>query len=410
MSFLDKIDLDLIEQYNKDKLISIVKHDTEDLLILNYTNEASYSRSWDLYTESCRGLVIDNKGNIVSRPFKKFFNYEELSKESIDKYSHMKYEVYEKIDGSFIEIFKYNGKNIISTRGTFFSSQALLAKEIFERKINETFDFIKEGKTYCFELIHPTNRIVVNYGDIEDLILLSIIDVKTGKEESYSGLFKEVPCIFSVVNRFDFSELVNDIKDLKKFETKNKEGFVLKFEDNYRIKLKFDEYVRLHRIAYNFSNKVIWECLRNNSSLEELKKNLPEESYTWFEKTKDDLIARYNDILCEVKKEFNDIIQKVSDINDKKEFALYAVKSKYKGILFNIYDKHNFSKLIWNLIEPKYERILNEKPCENRKLNKYIFREYDIRGNAEKDLDSYTIKCIGGAIGSMMLSDDVPPR
>ena len=67
-----------IKEFRKrSKYINEQKHPALDLIIWNYTPECQFSRSWDKYTEMCRGLITDSKGNIVARPFKKFFNYGE---------------------------------------------------------------------------------------------------------------------------------------------------------------------------------------------------------------------------------------------------------------------------------------------------------------------------------------------
>ena len=63
--------------------------------IWNYSVSVQYERLWDEITVQCRGLVTNSKGEIVARPFTKFFNYEELTPEEIpNEY----FDVYEKMD------------------------------------------------------------------------------------------------------------------------------------------------------------------------------------------------------------------------------------------------------------------------------------------------------------------------
>ena len=76
-------------------------------------------------------------------------------------------------------MFHYKGKRIFCTRGSFFSEQALKAEEIFNRKYSDQ-DVMREC-TYCFEIIYPKNKIVVDYDKTEDLILLCITHVKSAK-------------------------------------------------------------------------------------------------------------------------------------------------------------------------------------------------------------------------------------
>ena len=48
------------------------------------------------------------------------------------------------------------------------------------------FQNVLEDCTYCFEIIYPENKIVVDYGEIEDLLLSSIKHAKSGKHVSFA--------------------------------------------------------------------------------------------------------------------------------------------------------------------------------------------------------------------------------
>jgi RNA ligase len=62
------------------------------------------------------------------------------------------------------------------------------------------------------------------------------------------------------------------------------EGFVIRFESGFRVKLKFTEYVRLHKILTNFTSRDIWESLREKRKIEEILDNVPDEFYQWVKK------------------------------------------------------------------------------------------------------------------------------
>ena len=68
-------------------------------------------------------------------------------------------------------MFHFRGQRIFCAHGSFCSDQALKAEEIFHKKYLIQ-DVMKEC-TYCFGIIYPENKIVVDYGEIEDLFLLS---------------------------------------------------------------------------------------------------------------------------------------------------------------------------------------------------------------------------------------------
>ena len=163
-----------LERYNKEGLLHKQTHPNFDLTIWNYSPRVQYERLWDNITLQCRGLVTNSNGEIVARPFKKFFNYEEHKPEDIPNEN---YEVYEKMDGSLGILFYYN-EWILATRGSFTSPQAIKGKELLEKY---DYNRLDKNYTYLFEIIYPENRIVCDY-DFEDLVLLGIIHTKTGDE------------------------------------------------------------------------------------------------------------------------------------------------------------------------------------------------------------------------------------
>ena len=174
---------------NKDKLDKLVGegwlisqvHPTLDLTIYNYSQKTQYEKMWNEETLSCRGLVLDSWGNVVARPFKKFFNLSEVEGEIPD----LPFEVFEKMDGSLGIFFWYNGNPIFASRGSFTSDQSKVGWEILK---GMDYKNLKRGVTYLFEIIYPENRIVVDYGDTEKLVLLGAVETSTGEEIPYSGI------------------------------------------------------------------------------------------------------------------------------------------------------------------------------------------------------------------------------
>jgi len=69
LSFLQQL-----ENYSQNGLLQKQTHPKFDLTIWNYSPKVQYERLWDEITIQCRGLVTNSKGDVVARPFKKFFN------------------------------------------------------------------------------------------------------------------------------------------------------------------------------------------------------------------------------------------------------------------------------------------------------------------------------------------------
>lgn len=323
----------LIEQ----KYISVQKHKETSLYIYNYTPQTQFERFWNELTLQCRGLILNEKGEIIARPFRKFFNLEEHQPEEIPQEP---FEVYEKLDGSLGILYWLNNKPFIASRGSFTSMQAQKATGLLHTKYHHIIPHLKQGITYLFEIIYPHNRIVVNYGAAEELILLAIIDNNTGLDFPLEDIG------FPLVQRFDG---INDFQKLKELNYPNKEGFVLKFQSGFRVKVKFEEYVRLHRILTGVSNKMIWEMLKNGTPMEAILERVPDEFYEWVKKTKENLIEEYTAIEAHCKNEFK-------ELDDRKSTAMYYLTCKYPSILFAMLDKKDYSEIIWKLIKPTYEK------------------------------------------------------
>lgn len=65
--------LDRIRKLVAGRYISVAKHPQLDLFIYNYTAKSQYERYWTEETMMCRGLILDSQGQIIARPFPKFF-------------------------------------------------------------------------------------------------------------------------------------------------------------------------------------------------------------------------------------------------------------------------------------------------------------------------------------------------
>ena len=337
-----KYDLNILADYISKGLVVAQKHPTLPLAIFNYSRECQYNGMWDDITLNCRGLVLDTEGNVIAKPFPKFFNYEEHKPEDIpNEY----FEIYEKMDGSLGIFFYYEGEWHMATRGSFTSEQAIKGMEI-AKKYN--YDKIcVPGYTYLFEIIYPENRIVVDYGKEERLVLLGVMN-RRGEEFPYEEMVDEG---WDIVMKY--KTWGEDWETLKKEISKDNEGYVIRFSGGMRMKIKGDEYVRLHKILTNFSTKDIWELLRNNEQLEPFLERVPDEFDIWVKEVVRDLQTRYDNIL----KDYRIIMDDIYD-TDKKVFAERAKRYPHPSLLFALYDGKNESAYdyVWKLLKPKYEK------------------------------------------------------
>ncbi len=328
------IDVDLLDSNIKDKFVSATPHEDPNVpyVILNYTPRAAYAQEWNDATIHSRGLIFDkNTGEIIARGFPKFFNYGQLDRDEI-KALEGPVTVTDKMDGSLGILYKLpNGEYAISTRGSMNSDQAVRATEIYRNKYSAHQP--EEGKTYLFEIIYPENRIVLDYGDKEDIVLLGVQNNVTGLTEDLSDSSNKWPGETTEILPYSsFDEA------LKAPIPENKEGLVLYFHDSgQRVKLKGDTYLALHKAKFGLNrNKIIdaINTLNDKESLDSWVASLPDEVYTDVKK----FIKEYN----HTKKE---IVLKATEDVKSIEAKNLTVAEQHKAI--SSLEFNTLAQIIW---------------------------------------------------------------
>ena len=198
MKLKEYLDLDLLHEMIEEKMIVLNYHPNGYLRILTYSKECQGERVWNDVTEKCRGLIVDGDNNIIARPFKKFYNYEELIEDAfpIGKYldDNMAFDAYEKLDGSLgIMYWGTDGLPYISTRGSFNSDQAKHATNVLHTRYADKFHLLDKNKTYCFEIIYPDDLHVVSYPGVDDIFLIGVFDNETGNEDNINDWIHDKP-------------------------------------------------------------------------------------------------------------------------------------------------------------------------------------------------------------------------
>ncbi len=339
-----------------EKYISVQKHPEFDLYIYNYTPRAQFDRVWTEETLACRGLIMDGSRNVVSRPFRKFFNFGELpvsQSRNLQKQiesGEVNFTVTEKMDGSLgISYFGPDGTMYIATRGSFVSEQAQKANHLLDEKYSDIRKKLNEDFTFLFEIVYPQNRIVVDYGSLEDLVLLAVIDTETGKEKPYETLIRLGETHgFPVVKRYDG---ITDFDNL--ISRENSEGYVVYFpKTGLRFKAKFEEYTRLHRILTGINAKRIWEFLSTNQSLDEILDRVPDEFYKWVESTVTKLRMEHDAIVLSA----TDLCDQIKVLPTRKDQALAIKDHPYKGLVFGLLDGKDIHPMVWKMQEPAFDK------------------------------------------------------
>ena len=298
-----------------------------NIAIFNYTDKTVYEKRWNRQTMTARGLIVDLKNFLIlAQPFEKFPNYnsneiegyeDDLSWDEVDV-------VMEKMDGSLGITYMLDGEFQFSTRGSLDSDQSHMAKRIWSNKYKEAEakllkDYGKEQPTLLFEIIYPQNRVVVDYGSKTDLILIGV-NYK-GHDFSYNELEKfSTDYGLNLVKSFSLS--LNEMLSKKETMSANEEGFIVRFKNGKRLKIKGTEYLNVHRIKHGMSIKAKYKAW-SESKLSDYIMQLPEE----FREELELFGAKLDNILLQKTSEvhfmYNEILSKI-DKDDKSAFGKYV--------------------------------------------------------------------------------------
>lgn len=339
-------DLKALQERVDAKLVARKDHPTmPDVALYNYTQKAQFDKAWDEHVIQARGLVVAADGQILARPFPKFFNHDDPI---APPPWHLPFQAFTKYDGSLFIVA--DGGRITATRGSFTSDQAEWGRKIIADNKGYSFD---KYRTYLFELIHPQNRIVVDYGNKTALVLLAIVDTESGIELplDHANIGMETACPIDTAG-------INNAESLLALEQSNAEGFVLRFSNGMRTKIKFSEYKRLHRIVTGASSRGIWETLRDGKPIDEFLDGVPDEFFDFVQDTALGLRIEYAQVLSAAK-----IIEESARLlPDRKTQAAFIMKhatprhSAVRPSIFALLDGKDPASIIWRGIEPEWKQ------------------------------------------------------
>lgn len=232
----------------------IIKRDGK-LILFKYDQINS-----DFNEEICceaRGLILEEgTWKVVRMAFKKFFNLGESFAAKIDWDSAV---ASEKLDGSIISVFYYDGKWRIATNSTIDAFKAEINGvgpyktfgELFESVLPlSTFANYNKHRCWTFELVSPYNKVVIDYPETK-VYLLSVRDIDSLEElcldavemiADANGL--TVPERYDLNNEADYRKVVEQMPE-------GHEGIVVRDVNGERVKIKTLLYFEMHRAKNN---------------------------------------------------------------------------------------------------------------------------------------------------------------
>lgn len=333
------------------------QHPELPLSLYVYTERCQYEPHWSPATLRCRGLIADDQtGRVVGWCLPKFFNHNQHDANHIwaPTLPDEPFEVYDKVDGSLGIVFHYDGVWRVATKGSFISDQAAWASRYLDRADTSALD---PSVTYLAEIIYPENRIVVNYGDRRDLVLLAAFRTD-GSELPLREAAPAWEGIGSVVRTYDWTDsfsvlaaMAGESRHLDGAEVTgtDAEGWVIRFASGLRVKAKTSDYLRLHRALTCTSERTVWEVLESGQDPAVLYDRVPDEFATWVGEVVDRLRGLVASYVGMAHYEF----ERIGRIPDRKAFAEQAVKTDCRAALFRLYDGRSIEDLAWKSCRPR---------------------------------------------------------
>jgi RNA ligase len=315
----------------------------------------------------CRGIIFDsNTGEIVRRPFHKFFNVNERE-ETQDHVVNMgrSHAILEKLDGSMIAPFYANGELVWGTKmgATDVAKpvQDFVEANPYYRQF-ATFT-ISRGYTPIFEWCSRKQRIVLDYKE-DQLILTAIRDITTGRYMSHELMEAHaesyrIPVVRTFEPQADMREFLNYVAGLEDVE-----GFVVRFDDGHMLKLKCHWYLQIHKAKEAIlQDRNIVELILEEH-LDDIKAHLLDEDRERLTQFENDFNVAVRNVAAEILAEIVDISQK--DI-DRKTFAIDRAPQLdpfTRPIIFSLWDIDPVGMLE---VEEKVRNVIRNNLTTNTK-------------------------------------------
>lgn len=395
----DIFDLDAFyEQIENGDIVVRDNASNPDYRIANYGPDVQFSRKWTPETLASRGLIYNERTKeIISRGFPKFFNWDDASQPFPRSGSVIKSD---KFDGSLGILYAGpDGELAIATRGSFISEQAVHATKVFHDLTDQTpelyhqaYELIAQNLTPVFEIIYPENRIVVDYGSADSLVLLDVIDNATGMSQIMDFTSFDWPekAEKTILTGGFYDTIASSVPD-------DEEGYVLYWpHTGFRCKVKGANYIRLHSVLTETSSRDLWRHMavhankdriskpnmwanalgidpkvatgilaKHEDWLSDMIKDVPDEFYGWIRRTMETIEYVVDKYVTYGRKAAREILQ---EAGDDTQYRWHLSKHYENGGVFLKYaNTGNDNDLVWAAW--KYAFPAFEKPFANVRVD-----------------------------------------
>jgi RNA ligase len=297
----------------------------------------------NMLRRECRGIIFCSKtGDLLRRPLHKFFNVNERE-ETQDHVLDLSrpHVILEKLDGSMLVPFMLNDEVRWGTKMGLTDVAAPVEEFVKNNPKYEEFARVCLTQSFItpiFEWCSRKQRIVIDYGSKDHLVLIALRFNDTGEYVKYDKMTFiaknwNLPVVKAFAPATDMNEFMAYVAGLKDME-----GFVIRFDDGHMVKAKCDWYVQIHKAKEAIlQDRNIVEMILSNT-LDDVKAHLLTEDRVRLEEFEDKVVTRIKYLA----RELHDNVAHIRARNvDRKNFALNESQnfdSLMKAAIFSLFD------------------------------------------------------------------------
>lgn len=330
----------LVQQYLRSKGLSFLQSEFSinvkrhavypNLVLLKYSQINTVMTP---LTRECRGIILDedNDWSVINYTYKRFANIGETWGDQIDWNTA---KVFEKLDGSLMQLYWYDNKWNVATSGTPDASgkagdNNIAFVELFWNTWHKLGYKLPDdiGLCYAFELCTPLNQLVVRQQSSR-IVLHGARRLSDFVELNHEQVAK--------ANNWDFAKsylytslehILSEVNYLNPLEA---EGFVVVDSQFNRLKIKSARHVFFSKIRDNY-------CTSSKNMLELIRTNEAGDAINYIKSCKElndvyeDMLSKYNRLINFIELAFSKL--NTANLSDK-EFAERALSYSFSCILF----------------------------------------------------------------------------
>jgi len=352
LTYPNKYDLKKLLELHDEGWLKMSKY-KDQLYIFCYAPKAQYEKNWTYETLAMRGMVLGREGEVIGPCLPKFFNLAEV--EATKPWNLPKdepYEIFEKLDGSYLTTFfnPYENKWQHATKCSFDNEY-----------IDAAYKFLSPAQLDVF--LPLTNLALTSEIRVDNDPMRRVTDCDPGLYGITSWRLDFDECLELDWDVTQYLYAILGLKTVKKFDSslehhldtfahdKDTEGYVVKFKNGLRTKLKTTWYLQLNRLLEDFSptktRQTIKDYLVGNDFTLDWVKYLPDELWEEAETQAASIMEDYNAAL----KVVDELHMKLYN-EDKKTFAMniQGCSPLVRSALFAKNNGKDYKKFIWESV------------------------------------------------------------